>query len=712
MNVVIKKEEAFMPVIDIEKIKKAGDYIRYLSLFCVEMANSGHPGLPLGCADIGVVLFRYILKYNPEVPNWLNRDRFFLSAGHGSMLIYSLLHCAGYGIKISDLTRFRQAGSITAGHPEYCISNGIEATTGPLGQGFANAVGAAIEGKMLAARFNKDNYPLFDYTVYTLMGDGCNMEGISYEAGSLAGHLGLDNIIAIYDSNDITIDGSTKISFTEDVGKRYEALGWHVEKTDAGHIEDFYHKINQLKDLKGKPKLIIVKTKIGEGLNKVKGTKKAHGTPAGPDEIAYFIQNSRIKKLFQDTYGTENVENAQKLIELCRKDILEKNLPFESPEDTAYIHERSVENQKQYNDYKVLLNNYNKLFPEKYKELSGYLDFHMPADLKEKLLFYKEDKADATRNISGRILNICAEALPQIAGGAADLVKSTKAFIKSSGYINRNDFSGRNIAFGIREHAMGSICNGMALNRVLLPFSSTFFTFFDYMKPSVRLAAIMKIKHLFVFSHDSIYVGEDGPTHQPIEQLNALRLIPGIFAFRPANDIETAFSYLYYLTETDGPAAIICTRQNVSEKVFHLEFDHKKLYDDFKKGAYIIYESPGNNKPEIILGGSGSETGLALEAAGLIEKRDEKKVRVISVPCLELFNKSENDYRDHLLENGSLPFVFIEAASHRGVNFFYGKNIHLIDIEDFGYSGPANKVAEIYGFTPETVYSKIKKMGL
>ncbi len=699
-----------MTKIDVEKSKKAGDYIRYLSLFSIENAKSGHPGLPLGCADIGVLLYRYILRYNTAEQIWINRDRFILSAGHGSMFLYSLLHCAGYKIRLSDLANFRQLDSITPGHPEYDPELGIETTTGPLAQGFANSVGAAIEGKMLAAKFNREKFPIFDYNVYTLMGDGCNMEGLSYEAGSLAGHLGLDNLIAIYDSNKISIDGSTDITFTEDVGKRYEAFGWFVEYCDACEVEDMLQKFNKLKSLKGKPKILIVKTTIGFGLNKSKGTAKIHGSAAGIDEIVYFIQNSRVKRLFEKNYGNDIVENFDKLKELCLKNISEKTLPVESKEDTAFIQESNTENKIVYDAWKKMMEDYQKIYPSEFKELSRYQTSQVPTTLKEKLLHYKEEKADATRNISGRVLGICADEIPQIVGGSADLVESTKATVKSSKYITRDDFSGRNIAFGVREHSMGSICNGLALSGMLLPFSSTFFTFFDYMKPSVRLSAIMKIKHLFIFTHDSIYVGEDGPTHQPIEHLNALRLIPGIYTFRPANDAETAFSYLYYFDEMKGPMALICSRQNMPDSAYKFDKDRKKYYGDFKKGAYIIYETDKDTKPGIILSASGSEVGLAIDCAKLIEERNKSNVRVVSIPCLELFNESGKNYKDSILGNGDVPLVFIETASHRGVSLFYDKAMTLIDIEQFGYSGPGNKVAAKLGFTPDGIYDKIKDL--
>lgn len=698
-----------MSSIDVEKVKKAGDYIRYLSLFGIENAQSGHPGLPTGCADFSAVLFRYVMRYNPSDPAWMNRDRFILSAGHGSILLYSLLHCSGYNYSLFDIANFRQLGSATPGHPEYDIERGIETTTGPLGQGFANAVGLAVEQKVLAQKFNKDNIPLFDYSIYAFLGDGCMMEGISYEAASVAGHLGLDNLIAIYDANKTTIDGSTDITFTEDVRKRFESQGWAVENNDSEDLQDFYQKITKLKSLKGKPKLLIVKTVIGSGLDKLKGSNKIHGAPAGIDEVVYFIQNSRVKGLFAKTCGEAAVEDPAQLKNVCMKNIGEKILPVESADSLAFMKESLTENRKHYDRWKDMLEQYKKEYPADHDALMKFMHPVLPDPLKKKLLNYKEQKADATRNISGRILNLVAETMPQVLGGSADLAESTKAAITSSKYMSRDDFSGRNIAFGIREHAMGSIGNGLALGKTLLPFTSTFFTFFDYMKPSVRLASLMKIKQLFIFTHDSFYVGEDGPTHHPVEHLNSLRLIPGLYSFRPANDIEMAFSYLYYLDVLKGPAAIICTRQKLNDELFQTNPEREALYEEFKKGGYIFSQTDPNTKPDIVLGASGSELGLALECAKILEQKDSKNVRIVSIPCLELFEESDDSWKDRVLNNLEAPFVYIEAASHRGLSSFYDRRMLLINMKQFGVSGPPKKVAEKLGMTAEGAYKKIRE---
>lgn len=707
--------------IDVTKVKKCADYIRYLSLESIERAKSGHPGLPLGCAELGVLLYRYILRFNPDDPGWINRDRFILSAGHGSMLLYSLLYLAGYDITLEDIGRFRQLKSKTPGHPEYHMEYGIETTTGPLGQGFANAVGCAIEGKMLAERFNREAFDLFDYTIYTLMGDGCMMEGISSEAGSLAGHLGLDNLIAIYDSNHISIDGHTNLTFTENAARRFTAMGWHVEKTNIKKIRDLYTRLENLKTVKGKPKLLVMKTTIGEGLNKKRDTASIHGAPAGIDEIVYFIQKSKIKEIFQkeyqEKYGKDAVKNTGKLTEIMINRLENKDPLLPEPDSEAFMKEGSSERKKDYNEWKKKFEIFREQHKDQYEQLSSFIHFEFPDYLRDELLNYnyfkgdEEKKTAATRKISGKILNLCADKIPQIMGGSADLTGSTQAKLGNTPRIEKGEFTGRQIFFGVREHAMGAIGNGLALNKTMIPFTSTFFTFFDYMKPAVRLAALMKLKHLFIFSHDSIYVGEDGPTHQPIEHLNALRLIPDIYTFRPANDMETAFTYLYFLQEMEGPAAIVTTRQNLGEEVFVLPKNRKTgretLYKQFRKGAYIFYETQGAKTPDIIFAASGSEVSLALQTVKQVEEKGEKNVRVVSIPCMELFTKADIEYREQLLLDENTPLVVIEAASHRAVNLFYDKRTILVDIETFGESAPAKDVCKHFGFTPASVYNRI-----
>jgi transketolase len=453
--------------------------------------------------------------------------------------------------------------------------------------------------------------------------------------------------------------------------------------------------------------MLILRTAIGEGLNKKRGSNKIHGAPAGIDEIVYFVQNSEVRSLFENTYGADIVKDDKKLKEKLTNRIKNKEeLPIRSESALNFMRENIEHNKLIYNEWKELLSNYEQPNPQKYKELQTLLNFSFSNKLKEELLNFTEEKPNSTRVIAGKVLNLCANYLPQIIGGSADLASSTQAMITPCQYIKNSDFSGKNIAFGIREHSMGAICNGLAANGIHLPFSSTFLAFLDYMKPSVRMAAMMKLNHLFIFSHDSIYIGEDGPTHQAIEQLNSLRVTPDILTFRPVNDIETAFSFLYFFEKLNGPIAIITTRQKILEEAFDKELKKNCIYENFKKGAYTFYEKDSQSQPDLVLGGSGSEVVKAFRTARLIETRDNKKVRVISIPCVELFHESDISYKRKLLGDTSTPFLFIEAASHRGVEFFYSKNIKVIDINSFGKSGPSEKVGDYFGFGEEEIYKE------
>ncbi|MGL1892979.1 MAG: transketolase [Spirochaetaceae bacterium] len=677
-----------------ENIKKLGDYLRYLSTMGIQRANSGHPGLPLGCADIAISLYGNIMKGTSSNPEWMNRDRFILSAGHGSMLVYALNYIFGYDFSIGDLANFRQLNSKTAGHPEYEHELGIETTTGPLGQGFANAVGVAIEAKMMAARFNTMDFTLFNYKTYVLMGDGCTMEGMTNEAASIAGSLGLDNLIAIYDDNSVTIDESSMDLFREDVKARYEALGWEVLESPIGtDLKDLNDKLDTLRDSNsGKPKLLIVKTKIGEGLDTLKGRHKAHGAPVGVKEIAYLVENSDLKNIAR----TNNQVEAQELLE---KQLLTGD--FFNMSNFKDIIADVLETRESYNDeWEALLIGYKIKHPDKYANLLKHKTNGITKELRDELLNYVGE-ADATRNTSADVLQIVAKFTDKIIGGCADLVASTKATIKGADYITRSDFSGRNIAFGVREAAMGGIGNGLALSRDFIPFTSTFFTFIDYMKPAVRLASLMKINHLFIFTHDSIYVGEDGPTHEPIEHLGATRLIPGLYTYRPANDMEMGFAYLEFM-ETEGPAVILGTRQVLNEKLFGLIADREKAYESFKKGAYVLFDT--NGKADVTLAGSGSEVSTLLEAKDILEAKG-KKVRLVSIPCLEKFEEQGRGYALEIL--GDAPIYFMETASHRGNKVFYNDNILVRDITTFGCSGNYKDVAKHFGFVGDAAAKEI-----
>ena len=676
-----------------DKVQELGDYLRYLATMGIQRANSGHPGLPLGCADIGVSLYGNLMKATAAKPDWINRDRFILSAGHGSMLIYALNYIYGYNFSINDLANFRQLHAKTAGHPEYEHEVGIETTTGPLGQGFANAVGTAIEAKMMAARFNTPEYKIFNYNTYVLMGDGCTMEGMTNEAASIAGSLGLDNLIAVYDDNNVTIDEASMDLFQENVKGRYEALGWEVLEVLKGtDLADVNSKLAALKASKsGKPKLLIVKTKIGQGLNKMLGSHKAHGAPVGTDEIAYLVANSGLKTVA----GVSNQDEAKALIE----EQLKTGNFFDISSFKDALGSVLEKRESYYKEWAETFDDYKYQYPEKYKELMEYKTTGLTPALKEELLNFSS-KADATRNVSAEVLQIVAKHTKKVIGGSADLVGSTKATVVGSSYITKKDFSGRNIAFGIREAAMGAIGNGLALSRDFIPFTSTFFTFIDYMKPAVRLASLMKVNHLFVFTHDSIYVGEDGPTHEPIEHLGSTRLIPGLYTYRPANDMETGFAYLEFM-ETEGPAVILGTRQVLNSKLFNLNLDRAKTYEAFKKGAYVMFDT---ENADVTLAGTGSEISTLLETKEILEAKG-KKVRLVSIPCLEKFQEQEKSYVDSVLGLG--PIYFMETASHRGNKVFYKDNILVRDITTFGMSGSYKDVAKHFGFESESAAKEV-----
>ena len=688
-----------MSFFDLNSTKIAGDYLRYITLLAIKRANSGHIGLPLGCAEIGIILYRDCLRFSPKDPLWINRDRFVLSAGHGSMLLYALNYLFMQNPTLDEVAFFRQINSCLAGHPEYDLNKRIETSTGPLGQGFANAVGIALESKMLQARFNEKKKPLFDYQVYTLVGDGCLMEGVSYESASLAGHLKLDNLIAIYDDNKVTIDGNTVISFSEDISKRFEAMGWVVQRALSTNLEDVYKKLSLVRKLKGKPKILILETKIGEGIARLESTHKAHASIPSIEDIADFVCKSRIKDLFKGNTQQEITLEIEKQLEegrfLTHENLLKELLEVQKKKKALYD-----KWQKETYGY------YEKRYSEKIKKFNELLDFDFPKGLKEKLQTYQESKSPkATREIAADILKLCATNLPQLIGGAADLVASTKTIVDPETYVKADDFSPRNIAFGVREHAMGAISNGLALNRTFIPFTSTFFSFFDYMKPAVRLAALMHLKHLFIFTHDSFYVGEDGPTHQPIEQLFSIRLIPNFYTFRPFSAREMALSYLFFL-EHDGPVSIIATRHKLKATILNTKNDvlSDLSYASFKKGAYILQEDKG--KIDIVLLGSGSEVELLLESRKLLNEKG-KAVRLISAPCLELFQNSDENYQKNILGKGKIPVLICEAASYPSFKPFLPSNVCIHSVQTFGKSGKDKDIAKKLDFTPEAIYKKI-----
>ena len=666
-----------------ESIICIADYIKYLSLMAIQRANSGHPGLPLGCARLGAILYSQFLNHSKEDFSFVNRDRFVLSAGHGSMLLYACNYIFDYGISLQDIASFRQLHSVAAGHPEYEIDKGIETTTGPLGQGIANAVGMAIEQKIL-----KEKFPEIDYDIYSLVGDGCLMEGISYEACSLAGHLGLDNLIAIYDSNQISIDGSTDITFTENVVQRFQSQGWEVLESNGEQIEDLKNKLSQLKeDKNNKPKLLVMHTKIGQGLKTLQGSNKVHGAPTGIEEICYFIENSSLKN--EKEFQKEN------LMEWLQEAI----------QNGDFI---AIEKMSFYGDVQKIIEEKNKVITLQKKQFQNiesnqYFNFQLQQDLKQKLLNYRQQN-DATRGVSSNVLQICCDAIENLVGGSADLVGSTKATVKKSDYFSTQNRSGRNIAFGVREHAMGSIGNGLALNKVIIPFTSTFFTFFDYMKTSVRLAALMNLKHLFIFTHDSFHVGEDGPTHQPIEHLTSMRLIPNLTVFRPCNDEETAFAYLYFL-QNQSPVAIICTRQKLNEKLFNSPLQNQEeKYAQFCRGAMVVEE---DENAQIVLTATGSEIATLVEAKEKLNQ-ENVSVKLVSITSLELLENSETEFQNKIF--GNFPVYFLEAASYRGFTPFVSKQFCFKTLQSFGNSACDKDVTSHLGFDLEGILKDIRKI--
>lgn len=648
------------------------DTIRIISAEAIQKANSGHPGLPLGAAPVAYTLWAKEMKHNPANPDWVDRDRFVLSAGHGSMLIYSLLHLFGYGLTMEDLKNFRQKGSLTPGHPEYGHTKGVEMTTGPLGQGVSSAVGMAMAESYLASRFNKDDMKIVDHYTYAIVGDGCLMEGISYEACSLAGTLGLGKLIVLYDSNNISIEGDTDIAFTEDVGKRFEAQGWQVLKVEDGNdLASLLGAIREGKSETNKPTLIEVKTLIGFGSPK-QGMASAHGEPLGEENI----------KITKKNLGFDP-ENS-----------------FHVPEEVyAHMDDIKKEGLKKEKDWNKLFEAYKVKYPNDAKEWEAWHDKKIPVDLIDNEEFWTFDKAMATRQSSGEVINRLSKLIPNLIGGSADLSPSTKTIMTDRGHFTPKDHSGSNLHFGVREHAMAAISNGLALHGGLRPYCSTFFVFSDYMKASMRLAALMQLPVTYVLTHDSIGVGEDGPTHQPIEQLAALRSLPDFTVFRPADSKETAAAWYYAVTNNKKPTAMVLTRQALP------------LYDESGKealkGGYVLLDSDGS--PDIILMATGSEVELIYTAAKELQKEDIK-VRVVSIPSFELFEEQSEAYKEQILPKSVTKRLAVEAGSSFGWHKYVGLEGKVIAMDTFGASGPAKELFKMFGFTTENVIEQAKTL--
>lgn len=647
--------------------------IRVLAADAVQKANSGHPGLPLGSAAMAYELWANHMNHNPADPKWFNRDRFILSGGHGSTLLYSLLHLFGYGLTKEDLAQFRQWGSLTPGHPEYGHTVGVEATTGPLGAGMGMAVGMAVAEAHLAAVFNKDNYPVVDHYTYVLGGDGCMMEGISSEAFSLAGTLGLSKLIVLYDSNKISIEGGTDIAFTEDVKKRFEAFGFQtLVVEDGNNIEEIGKAIEEAKADKTRPTMITVKTKIGYGCPAKEGKASAHGEPLGTDNVAALKEN----------LGWPSQE------------------PFYVPDEVyANYKEKAKKGAAAEEAWNKLFADYCKAYPEMKKLWDEYFDENA-ADkvLHDENFWSYEDKPQATRNLSGIQINKLKNMLPNLMGGSADLAPSTKTYMSDMGDFSKDNYAGRNMHFGVRELAMTAIGNGMMLHGGLHAFVSTFFVFSDYVKPMARLSAIMGVPLTFVLTHDSIGVGEDGPTHEPIEQLAMLRALPNFTVYRPCDATETAAAWAYAVTSKKTPTALVLTRQNLPQMAGSSK--------EALKGAYVIADS-AKNVPDAILIASGSEVSLAVDAKAELIK-DGIDVRVVSMPSMDVFEQQSDEYKESVLPKSVRKRVAIEALSDFGWGRYVGLDGAYVTMHSFGASAPAATLFKEFGFTVENVVKTVK----
>ena len=647
--------------------------IRVLSADAIQKAKSGHPGLPLGCAAVGYELWGKIMNFNPEDVDWLNRDRFILSGGHGSMLLYSLLHLFGFGLTKEDLMQFRQLDSLTPGHPEYKHTRGVEATTGPLGAGMGMAVGMAIAEEHFAAKFNKPGYPVFDHYTYVLGGDGCMMEGISSEAFSLAGTLGLSKLIVLYDSNKISIEGSTDIAFTENVQKRFESFGFQTLMVENGNDpEEIGNAIKAAQADKVRPSLITIKTKIGWGCPAKEGTAKAHGEPLGDENVAALKEN----------------------LEWPSKE------PFFVPDEVYDNYKKLVSDKKPaYDEWQKMFAEYCEKFPEMKEALDKEFDPSVAEALIDDEDYWKfEDKPQATRNLSGDVINKLKDRIPSLMGGSADLSPSTKTEMKDEPYFSKDNRLGRNMHFGIRELAMGAIGNGMMLSG-LRAYVSTFFVFSDYLKPMARLAAIMKIPTIFVLTHDSIGVGEDGPTHEPIEQLAMFRAMPNFNVWRPADATETLASWYAAVTSKETPNAMVFTRQNLPQ----LKGSSKEAL----KGGYVLADSD-KETPDAIIIASGSEVQLGVEAKEAL-KAEGIDIRVVSMPCTDVFDAQSDEYKEKVLPKSVRARVGVEALSDFGWGKYIGLDGEMVSMHSFGASAPANLLFEKFGINTDAVVAAVKK---
>ena len=649
--------------------------IRALTIDAVQKANSGHPGLPLGAAPMAYVLWTRFLRHNPRNPKWENRDRFLLSAGHGSMLIYSLLHLTGYDLPLDELKNFRQWGSKTPGHPEYGLTPGIEITTGPLGQGFANGVGMAMGAAHLGAKFNKPGFPMIDHYVYAIVSDGDLMEGVAAEAASLAGHLKLGKLIYLYDDNNVTIEGFTNLAFSEDVPRRFESYGWHTQTiADGNDLDEIELAIKTAQSITDAPSLISIKTTIGYGMP-TQGTRKAHSDAPGEDAVR----------------------------ETKRHLGWPEDKQFYIPDEAlAHFREAISRGERLENEWNALVEKYTGEHSDEAKNWRAMMSGELPVGWEEHLPKFEDAKPVATRVASGEVINALAPVLPMLIGGSADLGVSNNTDIKESHSFEADAYDGRILHFGVREHAMGSTLTGMSLNGGLIPFGGTFMTFSDYMRPAIRLAALSEVQVIYVFTHDSVGLGEDGPTHQPIEHLAALRAIPHLFVIRPADPAEVSEAWRIAIVRRHAPTVLALTRQKVSV------IDRKRYAkaDGLRRGGYVLADA---DSPKLILIATGSEVSLALEASEKLQA-EGVPTRVVSMPCWELFEEQSQEYRDEVLPSSITARLAIEAGVRQGWDRYVGPMGDVICLDRFGASAPGDVALRELGFNVENVLGRARRL--
>lgn len=641
----------------------------------VQKANSGHPGMPMGMADVSYVLWTKFLKHNPKNPNWFDRDRFILSAGHGSMLIYSLLHLTGYDLSLDEIKNFRQMGSKTPGHPEFGVTPGVEMTTGPLGQGFATGVGMAMAERFLAGKFNTQNKSIVDHYTYAIVSDGDLMEGISHESASLAGHLKLGKMIYLYDANSISIDGSTDLAFTEDAAKRFEAYGWDVQEIDGHNHDEIEKAIEAAKAETEKPSIVICRTHIGFGSPNKQDSASSHGSPLGEEEI----------KLTKEFYG------------------MDPNKQFHIADEALAVFRNEVEKgakaEEKWNELYAEFKNEN---PDLAATFEDWMSGTISANIEELLPVFEADKkGEATRNASGLVLNALKDGVSNLFGGSADLGGSVKTELKGENVFILDSDTGRNVHYGVREHGMAAALNGMALHGGIIPFGGTFFVFTDYCRPSIRLAALMKTPSIYVMTHDSIGLGEDGPTHQPVEHLASLRAMPNVLVLRPGDANEVAYAWKTAIERKDGPTILVLTRQNIPTYARNSNNEAKLT----EKGAYILADSK-KATPDAILLASGSEVSLAMEAKEVLKSKDVD-ARVVSMPCWKLFENQTSEYQESVLPSDVTNRVSIEAGSTFGWSKWVGAKGSSIGLDSFGDSAPYEELYEHFGITTEKLVERV-----